>query len=68
MIQIDKQAIGLRLKKLRGERSQAEVADALKVTPMAISQYERGERIPNDVMKLKIAEYYGVSVSDIFFA
>lgn len=68
LFQIDKQAIGAKLRELRGNRSQAEIADALGVTSMAISQYERGERIPNDIMKLKIAEYFNVTVTEIFFA
>lgn len=64
---INGQAIGDRLKSLRGNKSQKEVADALGVTPVAISQYERGERIPNDDMKIAIAKYFRKSVATIFF-
>lgn len=65
---INGKEIGVRLRELRGERSQKEVADALGVTPVAISQYERGERIPNDNMKIAIAKYFKKSVTSIFFA
>ena len=64
----DRTKIGATLRNLRGEKAQAEVASALGVTPMAISQYERGERVPNDDMKIRIASYYGKSVEELFFA
>lgn len=59
--------IGERLKNLRGSRTQAEVADALEVTPMAVSQWENGIRMPSDDMKVKIAAYYKKTVMSIFF-
>ncbi len=65
---MDKEQIASRLKGLRGEKSQQEVAMAIGVTPMAISLYESGERIPRDEIKVKIAEYYGTTVDAIFFA
>ena len=63
----DKTVIGERLKVLRGHRTQAEVANALGVTPMAISQWENGLRMPSDDMKVKIATYYDETVMSIFF-
>ena len=65
---IDSKGIGARLRALRGDRSQQEVATALGLTAMAISSYERGERVPLDEIKIKIADYYGKTVQDIFFA
>lgn len=59
--------IGERLKELRGTRTQLDVAQAIGVTPMAISQYERGERIPNDEIKIKISTYFSRSVDELFF-
>lgn len=64
---INSKEIGARLRALRGDRSQQEIATALGITPMAISCYERGERIPLDEIKIKIANYYGRTVQDIFF-
>lgn len=65
---MDKAQIAARLKALRGNKSQQEVANAIGVTPMAISLYESGERIPRDEIKIKIAEYFKTTVDAIFFA
>lgn len=63
----DKKVVGDRLKKLRGKRTLDKVADDLGVTSMAVSLWERGERTPNDEMKVRIAKYYKRSVTTIFF-
>lgn len=63
----DRTVIGKRLRDLRGSRTQEEVAKALGVTVMAVSLWERGERVPSDDIKVKIANYYKRSVSTIFF-
>ena len=60
--------IGKKLITLRGEKSQQEVADAAGITQAALSMYERGERIPRDAVKIKLAEYYGKTVGDLFFS
>jgi transcriptional regulator with XRE-family HTH domain len=60
--------IGERLRALRGERSQKEVAEAVGVTVMAVSLYESGERIPRDEIKLKLAKYYDTDVNTLFYA
>lgn len=62
-----REVIGERLRKLRGTRTLEEVAKALGVTPMAVSLWERGERIPGDDMKMKIADYYKTSILTLFF-
>lgn len=59
---------GERLRKLRASRRQADVAEAVGITTMAISQYEKGLRIPQDRIKVRLANYYNVSVESIFFA
>ena len=63
----DRIVIGERLRQLRGSRTQKEVADALEVSEMSISFWERGERMPSDDLKIKIAAYYKKSVQSIFF-
>ena len=63
----DRKKIGQRLKTLRGSRSLEDVANALEVTSMAVSLWERGERMPSDDMKVKIAAYYKKSVMALFF-
>jgi transcriptional regulator with XRE-family HTH domain len=64
---LDRLEVGKRLRALRGKKTLDEVAKALGVTSMAVSLWERGERIPNDDIKIKIAAYYNTTVTDIFF-
>lgn len=59
--------VGRVIKEMRGNRSQQEIADALGCTKMAISQYENGQRMPNDDMKVSIANFFGVTVGSLFF-
>lgn len=65
---LKRQEVGKRMRNLRGEKSLNDVAQALGVTAMAVSNWERGIRTPSDYMKVKIAQYYGVTVESIFFS
>ncbi len=65
---MDSEKIARILVDLRGSRSRAEVAAALNLSVSAVAMYENGDRIPRDETKLKIAEYYGKSVEEIFYA
>ena len=58
---------GARLIHLRGEKSREEVASANKISVSALTMYELGQRNPRDEVKISLASYYGVHVSDIFF-
>ncbi|MBR3038997.1 MAG: helix-turn-helix transcriptional regulator [Clostridia bacterium] len=60
--------IGERLVQLRGEKTRAEVANAVGATERAIQSYETGDRVPRDEMKVRLARYYGRTVEQIFFA
>lgn len=53
--------LGQRLRLLRGDRSQREIAEALKVTRSAYSMYEIGERTPDDALLVRMADYFGVT-------
>ena len=64
---MNKNAIANKLVKLRGNRSQEEVAKAVNISTSALSMYENGSRIPRDEIKIKLAKYYGKSVQYIFF-
>lgn len=64
----DSKKIAKNLVKLRGDKSRLEVSKALGITKSAISMYERGERVPRDDIKIKIAKFYGKSVEEIFYA
>lgn len=56
-----------KLKKLRGDKTQEEVASAIGISKSAWAMYERGERIPRDEVKVRIANYFKTSVQAIFF-
>jgi len=64
---MNKQIIGQRLIKLRGDKSRKKVSGELGISESALRMYETGQRIPRDEIKLKIADYYGLSVQEIFF-
>lgn len=65
---MDAIAIGQKLIKLRGDRTQDEVSRALGISLSAIGMYERGERIPRDEVKIAIAKYFDTTVQAIFYA
>ena len=54
---------GNRIKKLREEKNmkQEDLARVLSISSSAVGMYERDERVPNDEITLKLAEYFGVS-------
>ena len=59
---------GAKLRELRGDRTQAKVAEDLKITKSSLAMYERDQRIPRDEIKVRIANYYGETVQSIFFS
>ena len=59
--------IGRKLAKLRGSRTQAEVAKAVGISESAYSMYEQGKRVPRDAVKIRLADYYKQPVHKIFF-
>ncbi|KNZ40392.1 helix-turn-helix transcriptional regulator [Acetobacterium bakii] len=64
---MNRKKIGELLLALRGTKTQREVATALGISDAAVRQYESGNRVPKDEIKIVIAEYYGKTVQDIFF-
>ena len=64
---MDSKTIGHKLRALRGEMDAKTVADALGISTSALFMYERGERIPRDQIKKRIAQYFGQSVEENFF-
>lgn len=56
--------LGHRIRQLREDShmAQKELAARLHIANSTMSQYESGERVPSDEMKLKIADLFGVSV------
>lgn len=57
----------IELRESRG-LSQYQLADKLGISPSAMSAYELGTRVPRDELKAKIADYFGVSLLDLFYA
>lgn len=55
------------LKKLRGSMSQDEISRKIGITKSSWAMYERGERVPRDEVKIKIANYFNKTVQEIFF-
>ena len=63
---MDLQKVSERLTKLRGDESQAKVAEVIGIS--ALSMYECGERMPRDEIKVKLAAYYKTTVEALFYA
>lgn len=59
--------ISKKLISLRGKRTQKEIAEKIGISPSALANYEAGIRIPRDEIKIRIANFYGVTVQEIFF-
>ncbi len=52
---------------LRNQKSREEVARAVGISVSTLQMYENGQRIPRDNIKIKLANFYGVTVQTIFF-
>lgn len=61
--------IGNTIKRLRKKKEVPieEVANALNVSVSTLYCYETGRRLPRDSIKVKLANYYGVPLSTIFY-
>lgn len=61
--------IGNNLLELRKKykKTTKEVANSCNISRSAISMYENGKRIPRDDIKIKLANYYNVSIEEIFY-
>ena len=60
-------AVGTALRGLRGEKTQEKIASDLGITKSAWAMYERGKRIPRDEVKIRIAQYFGIPIQEIFY-
>lgn len=64
---MQREKIAKKLINLRGTQSREEVAKAINISISALQMYENGNRMPRDEIKIRLANYYGTSVQDIFF-
>lgn len=61
------QGYGKRLKDLRGDLTQTQVANAIGVAHSTIAMYESEQRAPRDEIKIALAKFYHTTVEFIFF-
>jgi transcriptional regulator with XRE-family HTH domain len=59
--------IGVRLKKLRGKRSQEDIAEKIGISRARLSHYETGRSEPDSETLKKIADFYNVSTDFILY-
>lgn len=59
--------LGKRLKELRGDRNRDKVAESVGISSSALGMYECNKRIPRDDVKKKLADFYNVSIQQLFF-
>lgn len=57
-----------KLVELRSNKTQREVAESIGIAASTYSMYENGERVPSDSVKVKLANYFGKTVQEIFFS
>lgn len=65
---MEENILGKRIKELRESKdvSQLELSKHLNISNTTLSQYETGKRIPSDEIKIKIAQYFNVSIDYLF--
>mgnify|MGYP000225955967 CR=1 FL=1 len=54
---IQKETTGMILRKLRGNRTQEEIATALGITKSSWAMYERDERVPRDEVNFGLPSF-----------
>ena len=59
--------VGRRLIALRGAKTREDAAKEMGISVSALTMYELGRRSPRDMIKVRIAKYYGTSVGGLFF-
>ena len=64
---MDRSKISENLIRLRGKKTQAEVAKLIGISQSAYAMYETGKRVPSDEVKIRIAKLYKRTVQSIFF-
>ncbi len=67
MDEMEVMSVGDRLRYARGDRSQAEVAQAVGLSVMAISKLESDQIKPSYDTMLKLARFFHTSADKLFF-
>lgn len=58
---------GARLKELRGNRSLDELSELTGIPKSTLWRFETDVTRPSDEMKMKIAQFYGKTIQEIFY-
>ncbi|WP_264448897.1 helix-turn-helix domain-containing protein [Bacillus cereus] len=64
---MNKRKVAATLVNLRNGKSREEIAEAIGISVSTLQMYENAQRIPRDGIKIKLANFYGVTVQSIFF-
>ncbi|UNP78268.1 helix-turn-helix transcriptional regulator [Bacillus nitratireducens] len=64
---MDKRKVAENLINLRNGKSREEIAEVIGISVSTLQMYENAQRIPRDSIKVKLANFYGVTVQSIFF-
>lgn len=56
----------IRVERAKLAISQADLADAIGITRQAISSIENRRYVPSTVLALKIAQFFGTTVEEVF--
>ena len=64
---LDRKKIARRLREARAGRYESDVCEACGIVRSALCQYETGKRIPRDAIKVRLAQYYGKTVQELFY-
>lgn len=61
--------IGEKIKhyRLKANKTQEQVAKELDISRSALNSYELGQRVPRDAVKIKLSNYFGISIEELFF-
>ena len=65
--EVKEMSFGEKLKVLRGNRSQEVMAKELNITKSSLAMYEQNKRVPRDEVKIRIANYFGKTVQELFY-
>ncbi|HDR7871477.1 TPA: helix-turn-helix transcriptional regulator [Bacillus wiedmannii] len=64
---MEKRKVAENLVSLRNGKSREKVAEEIGISVSTLQMYENAKRIPKDSIKVKLANFYGVTVQSIFF-
>ncbi|PGD49797.1 transcriptional regulator, partial [Bacillus toyonensis] len=58
---MNKRKVAATLVNLRNGKSREEIAEAIGISVSTLQMYENAQRIPRDSIKIKLANFYGVT-------